>query len=380
MINYKEIRILILCSFYSTYVTQLCGYMKKFYPSLSYSLLTHESAVAEYQKTANDLKGVYSYKSTNTRLFYDQLDDLPLFDIIHSLWMEPVWGINAYKLRKKTKYWLNSVGGSDLYRFSNQILTRIMQKRIIKYSDWITSENVQTRNFFYKVYGNHYRNIEHSICRFGVDILDYIRRYKQENEMPKEISAMFPSDKIIIVCGTNATENHQHFSIIDAISCMSQEKRNKCFFVFPMTYPGGKDAYINEVSVRISQVTNSFFILREYMSVQEMAELAMATDVMIHVQTTDQLSSAMLSHMYNGNLIIAGEWLPYGTLEENNVFFLKVKNVPEITEILEDVVSKIDFYKNKCLDNTEIIYRLSSWEAASKEWMKVYMSLMKGEE
>ena len=45
----KDVKILILCSFYSTYVTQLCKYMWKFYPCVKYSLLTHESAVAEYQ-------------------------------------------------------------------------------------------------------------------------------------------------------------------------------------------------------------------------------------------------------------------------------------------------------------------------------------------
>lgn len=368
----KDVKILILCSFYSTYVTQLCKYMWKFYPCVKYSLLTHESAVAEYRKEADELQSIYSYKTTKTRLFYHQIDNLPMHDIIHSLWMEPVWGINAHKLKKKAKYWFNSVGGSDLYRFSSHMLVRIIQKRIIRYSDWISSENIQTKNYFYKVYGESYRNIEHSICRFGVDILDYIREAKQKN-------ISFSKGKIIVVCGTNATENHQHFAMIDAISNMNQMQRNKCHFVFPMTYPGGRKAYVDEVAKRISQITNSYTILTKYMAVQEMAELAMAADIMIHVQTTDQLSSVMLSHMYNGNIVIAGDWLPYGTLEKNKVFFLKVKENSELTEKIEDVVTRIEFYKDKCLENAEIIYQLSSWEAASKEWMKVYMTLMKGE-
>lgn len=375
----EEISILILCSFYSSYVIQLCGYMRKYYPRVKYSLLTHESAGEKYRKEKDVLQNIYYYTTTKTRLFYHQIDNLPLFDIIHSLWMEPIWGINAHKLKRKAIYWFNSVGGSDLYRFSSQLLTRILQKRIIMYSDWISSENMQTRNYFYKVFGDKYRNIEHSICRFGVDILDYIRRFKQKGEMPRTISAIFPKNRIIVLCGTNASENHQHFAIIDAISNMAKKQRDKCHFVFPMTYPEGKETYINEVSVRIAQVTDSFTILSRYMDVQEMAELAMATDIMIHVQTADQLSSVMLSHMYDGNVVIAGAWLPYDTLWESNVFFLKIDEILELSATLEKVIEKLDFYKEKCSENAGIIYQLSSWEAVAKDWMKVYTSLMKGE-
>ncbi len=375
----EEISVLILCSFYSSYVIQLCEYMGKYYPRVKYSLLTHESAEEKYRKEEGVLQNIYYYATTKTRLFYHQIDNLPLFDIIHSLWMEPIWGINVHKLKKKAMYWFNSVGGSDLYHFSSQMLTRIFQKRIIRHSDWISSENIQTRNYFYKVYGEKYRNIEHSICRFGVDILDYIRQFKQKGEMPRTISTTFPKDKIIVLCGTNASENHQHFAIIDAISSMGKEQMGKCHFVFPMTYPSGKEAYIKEVSMRIAQVTNSFTVLTKYMDVWEMAELAMASDIMIHVQKTDQLSSVMLSHMYNGNVVLAGSWLPYDTLKEKNVFFLRIDEMAELSLNLEKVVNKIDFYKEKCGRNADIVYQLSSWEAASKEWMKVYTSLMKGE-
>ncbi len=375
----EKINVLILCSFYSSYVIQLCHYMKKFYPQIEYSLLTNKNAATEYEKEAENTQHIYYYVSTKTRLFYHQIDKLPLFDIIHSLWMEPVWGINAHKLKKKARYWFNSVGGSDLYRFSRQFLIRVLQKRTIKYSDWISSENIQTRDYFYKIYGEKYKNKEHSICRFGVDIIDYIKSFKQDYESPKTFSSEFPVDRIIIVCGTNASENHQHFAMIDAISKMNKEQRNKCHFVFPMTYPAGMDEYIGEVAERISQVTDSFTILTKYMNVQEMAELAMTVDIMVHVQTTDQLSSAMISHMYNGNIVITGSWLPYDTLQDEGVFFLKVGEIAELNSRLEEVIMNLDNCKEKCRSNIDIIYQLSSWEMASAKWMKVYTSLMKGE-
>ena len=120
-----------------------------------------------------------------------------------------------------------------------------------------------------------------------------------------------------------------------------------------------------------------FYDTYKIYDVREMAELAMITDVMIHVQTTDQLSSAMLSHMYNGNIVIAGAWLPYVWLQDNNVFFLKVGKIPELTSCLEKVVINLDDYKKQCTGNPDIIYQLSSWENASAMWMRMYTTLLK---
>ena len=100
----RKIKVLVLCSFYSSYVTQLCWYMKKFYPQIEYSLLTNKDAVAEYENEADGIQDIYYYVTTKTRLFYHQIDSIPSFDIIHSLWMEPVWGINAHRLKRKAKY------------------------------------------------------------------------------------------------------------------------------------------------------------------------------------------------------------------------------------------------------------------------------------
>ena len=375
----QKIRILVVCSFYTPYVLQLCGYMEKYYPQIQYSLLTNENVIRDYQERVDLFLNIYTYKMTKLRLFYNQLNNLPTFDIIHTLWMEPMWGINAWKIKRKARYWLNSVGGSDLYRFSKQFLVKVLQKRIVRYSDWISSENSQTMDYFYQVYGNKYRKIQHSICRFGVDIIDYIRKIKQSGEYAGINALTNSNNKIIVLCGTNAGENHQHFSMIEAISRMKEELKNRCHFIFPMTYPTGKEAYIKKVSERISRVTSSFTILTKYMNVEEMAKLAIATDIMVHVQTTDQLSSAMLSHMYNGNIVIAGNWLPYDSLRERGVFFLGVDKIMELTSKMQDVIENINYYKDKCRGNPDIVYQLSSWERTSGDWMHIYESLMKGE-
>ncbi len=50
---------------------------------------------------------------------------------------------------------------------------------------------------------------------------------------------------------------------------------------------------------------------------------------MIQLQATDSFSSSMRETLYAGNIVITGDWLPYGTLDEKGVFMLKVSSVEE---------------------------------------------------
>ena len=169
----KPIKILILCTHESTYVLQLYTYMKKYYSHIQYSLLTKKSAELYYRKHLNfeNDEEVYAF-GAHDYLCYLEARKLPHFDIIHSLWMEQFWGEAAGVLRRKCDAWFCSVGGSDLYRQSNNIFFRFLQKRIIKRADWISSEGEETRAYFEKVYGTKRCSTPHTIIRFGVDILD----------------------------------------------------------------------------------------------------------------------------------------------------------------------------------------------------------------
>lgn len=374
-------KILLLCSFYSNYVTQLFTYIRKYYPQISYSLLTRQEYVKDYtdEIVLRDDERIYGFLTDNQLQLKIAIWKLPHFDIIHTLWMESFWGWNAIALKKKASYWLCAIGGSDLYRFSKIPIEFFLQKRVIKRVNRFSSENEETREYFYQVYGEKYRKIPHDICRFGVDILDSIDKISKNSMYSKQITDNFPQDKVIVLCGTNARIEHNHEDIIKAIQNMDCSCREKCFFVFPMTYPSGCEEYISKIETSIAQVTDAYVILREYMNVDEMAELAIATDVMIHVQTTDQLSSAMVSHMYHGNLVIAGAWLPYESLREKGVYFKSINSLGDLSDSLDDALNNLNFYKNKCNSNRKIIYELSSWSIIVKDWYRVYNNILGGE-
>lgn len=376
----NKIKVLLLCSFYSNFVTQLFTYVRKYCPQVKYSLLTRQENVMDYMKEISlcDEEKIYGFSAKNQLETKMGIWKLPHFDIIHTLWMESFWGWNAITLKRKAAYWLCSIGGSDLYRFSKIPIELFLQKRIIRRADRFSSENEETREYFYEVYGEQYRKIPHEICRFGVDILDNIDKISNDNGYIRQVTGSFPKDKIVVLCGTNARAEHNHKEIIRAIQNMNYDAREKCFFVFPMTYPAGCEEYISQIEDMIAQTTNSYAVLRKYMNVDEMAELAVATDVMIHVQTTDQLSSAMVSHMYHGNLVIAGDWLPYESLRESGVYFHSIHSLEDLSDSLNDTVGNLNLYKEKCADNGKVIHELSSWGTRAKDWYQLYNHTLGG--
>lgn len=373
-------KVLILCSSGTVYVVQLWTYMKKYYPEISISLLTRSEY---YEYYANNLQleaGEHIYCFSGKRWIKNltlvfRLLTIPHYDIIHSLWMEDFWGRFSHLIKYKCVKWLSSVGGSDLYRDSKSESRKALQKKILDSADWYSSETKETKAYFYQVYGEKYRSKPHTINVFGVDILDELEQKSGTdlNEIKKKWN--IPRDKIVISCGYNARSEHNHIGMIEAIKKIDPDVREKIFWVFPMTYPEGRDAYIAQVRSELEKATSQFLILTKFMNVREMAETIRCADIMIHVQTTDQLSSTMLGHMYNGNIVIAGDWLPYESLSEKGICFWSVKEISELTECIEKMCNNLEENKDKCRGNDKIIYEMSSWENAAKRWHEVYTSI-----
>lgn len=377
--NKDYVRILLLCSYESTYVTQLWNNLKKYCPSIKLSLLTKEKAKENFFDSIvlDEGEAIYTYETASVIHWLETeriMRALPEFDIIHSLWMEKSWGWHAGTLKRKAKFWLCSVGGSDLYRDSKKKVCKAYQLNILNHADWFSSENTETRKEFVKTYGKKYETVPHTINRFGVDIFEAIeerRKHKRDQKRTFDI----PMDKIVVCCGYNANPAHQHLKMISSFSRLPQDIINKLFFVFPMTYSAVEYGYIAKVQSAIQEITDNYIIIEDYMNTEEMAEVVQESDIMIHVQTTDQMSSTMLAHMYNGNVVIAGAWLPYRSLKERGVYFIDVDEVNELDKVLADVIGNYEAYKRKCENNENLVYAMSSWDVCAKEWIAVYDKL-----
>lgn len=365
-------KVLYFISWYSVFLKRMVTQMKKRYPELEYSVFTTGEGKDGIEKAGmtSEFEQIYAYRSKVELV--KLIQNLPHYDVIQFKAIDFQWTAFAGTLRRKCDVFIVSVGGSDIYRTGNFI--HFMQKRLLKRADWITAESPQVLNDLWKIMKNTYPEVSHSINRFGIPVLETINEEPVTDKKRELKRRHIDENRIIITCGHNAKEQHQHLEMIDAINRLSVDIRKKLHLVLPLTYPEGKENYIRKIREKMENQGYEYTLITEFMDEHESAIWAQIADIMIHVQTTDSLSSSMLEYMYGGSIVVAGKWLPYENLKERGIFFLTVNEVADLTACLKDCLDNIQVMKDKCRANRKLIWEMSSWDAVSKEWYKLYTS------
>lgn len=381
-------RVLLVCLDYTVYLYQIWNEITKRYRDVEFSLLIYDDGgkkardrlafrgkgqIYEIITSNNKRDNIFLRVYKRYRNVFRAIYHLPQFDIIHFMWIYPRIGLFAGMIRSKTDKMFLSVGGSDLYRESSNLLYFILQKRLIKRADYLSAENTETVTHFFEVYGQKYRRLPMVVNNYGVDLFDNVDKFKTNVRISDS------KDKVVIACGHNANYAHQHQAMIEHIVKLPEKIRNSCKLVFPMTYGEQESGYIDEMEELLKNYNLDYEILRDYMNNDQMAEYISRCDIMIHIQKTDQLSSTMLTHMYCGNVVIAGSWLPYQSLWDAGIFFVNIDSIEQLEDALSDVISNIGYYKEKCKGNKDVVYELASWDVAAKRWYDSYKRITQAE-
>ena len=356
----KERRVMVFCGFYSAYVGQVVRNCKKRMPEIHFSLMVNAESYLE--ELAEYTEHIYVYHSYTE--LYGILRALPRYDVFQMLWIENIWVYFENLIREKCRRLNLCVGGSDLYRARDA--ERIYKKSLIDMADTISAETDATISAFVSAYPSAAEKIRW--VNFGIETLEYLDPDCMVKAQEKKKSMDISDDRIVIMCGYNAGEAHQHLKMIRALKKMEESVKNRAVLIVPMTYPKGQDLYIESVAAELKDCGISYRILTDYMNPKAMAEMEMMADVLITVQKTDQLSSTMLENMYAGKVVIAGRWLPYENLREKGLFFLSVDEIEELAESVPEVVTNYQAYRDKCLSNKCIVHEMSSWDMAVERW------------
>lgn len=364
--NEKSIiqKCLILCHFYSVYTKE---FLEKIYSktNIEFDVLTLENTYKE-KVESGVIKNVYTYSDLNR--MNEILNSNDKYDIIHVHFLTPFYGEVAEQIRNKCTKLIITIWGSDFYRTTNE--QKEQQRKLVEKADIITFDNDVTMDDFAKYY-NIINKEKLSINRFGLTALEYIKDLEDvECDQIKE-EYNIPQDSIVVTCGYNANPAHNHLEIIKSIKQIKNNLPQNMCYIFPMTYQRD-EKYCDIVKHELEKSGLKYIILEKFMEFEEIAKLTKITDIMIQVQTTDTLSATMQEHMYNGNIIITGSWLPYKPLKEVGAYFLEVFSVDKIGEKLTEVMKDFSMLKQNCLKNKNIIWNFSAWENTVESWKKVY--------
>lgn len=350
---------------YSIYVVQLIKNIKERKPYLSISLIAKSKDY--YDDIRDYVDHIYLFQTIGDVLVL--ISNLPRYNVFQLLDIDELWIYFKDFFKEKCNRLCLMMKGSDFYRASAE--ERERKRKLIQCVDIMGCHSDDVKKDFLSIYPEVIDKI--AIARYGLEVIKSIA-IDLTDTVKNEIRSQFhlPCEKLIVTCGHNSSKAHQHIEIIQAISQIDKIIRNKAFFVFPMTYGDLADTYLHEVEDMLNQNEIDHLIMTDFMSFNEMGSYAEISDVMIHVQTTDAISSTMLEEMYAGSVVIAGSWLPYKWLREEGIYFETVDDINEITDMLSNIILNFSEYKEKCKNNHDIVYKLSSWDHVSDQWFSMW--------
>lgn len=290
------------------------------------------------------------------------------YDIVNVHFVQAFLGILAPTLKHAARDKLIvSFWGSDFYRVSG--FRRWLQTRLLRFADVVLATNEETLVEMKKAF--QCRREQHwDVVRFGLAPLDEIRKNKEFSRTYHRSKLNLPTEGTMVVCGYNGSENQNHLGIIDAIAAERERLPEEIFFVFPVAY-GGTAKYRASMDKALAASGLECYVLDDFLDPKGVAHLRLGTDIMIQVQLTDQFSGSMQEHLFAGNMVITGDWLPYKTLEDQGIELVKVASVSEVGKTLLSCLNELDGWRAENLDS---IWALSSWNSNIQKWIDIYLS------
>jgi hypothetical protein len=135
---------------------------------------------------------------------------------------------------------------------------------------------------------------------------------------------------------------------------------------------GGSEAYRSEVREWLASVQMPHLLLEERLEDEAIAQLRMAADILVQVQTTDQLSGSMLEHLFAGNVLITGAWLPYDLMKDQGLVYWTTGSHEELSSVLSDCIGDLSARKLAASDNKKRVWEMTSWSHTAPRWSALY--------
>ena len=291
---------------------------------------------------------------------------------IHYLHMQ---SILLYKLfRRNFKKLILTYWGTDVLNPSAKEIAK--QRTILPYADKITVTVKNSFNVFRDRFGSDYDN-RLEVVHFpsgAVPKIKEMSELKTRKQCKEETSV--PDGKLLVVCGYNADPAQRQDVLLNEISLLSEEERNRLHILIPLQYGRFDLSYVQRVKKAASECGCSYEVLEEYVPFEKNAVMCLATDIYLNLRDCDAFSNAMKEQVTAGSLMIQGDWLHYIEVDEMNAPVVKISDLSELHTALEKVLTEYDFPKDNCI--FEPMYNMFAPESLKKEWVKIFNEVLNG--
>lgn len=153
---------------------------------------------------------------------------------------------------------------------------------------------------------------------WGGEFFDFIEEHSNQVTTEMAKSRFGLDNKYVITCGYNTVKAQRHEEIIDAIFEVKDQLPPNLTLLFPFTY--GTSSYYEQKKNTIIEKCKTFgfeaVVVEEHLDMMDLQKLRMATDIFVHVQTTDAGSRCVMEYVCCNKKIVHGAWNKYAYLEQ----------------------------------------------------------------
>lgn len=300
------------------------------------------------------------------------------YDIIHCHLLVPPLVLSKELLKCKAKKYLTFWGREyiNLKILFSQKFYKCRLDRLVNSVDYVVNDKV----FFDSVFKKLYPNFK-GLCLFGklgaasLDFMYDIFDVSTKSEIKENLG--ISRDKYSVLIGYSGKTLHQHIEIIRNLE-KNNSLKSKIHLLAPMTRGASKD-YTEVVESALLNSGFSYTLIKErFLSDKEIAELRIATDIVLQLSTTDAFSRSILECLCAKSLMIYGEWLNYDNyLESENLWAMKVSSIEDAMLVLQDVICKYDEYICHLEANSKNGKIQNLWSFCINDWIEAYKKAFK---
>lgn len=209
---------------------------------------------------------------------------------------------------------------------------------------------------------------------WGTNAVDYAIK-KGDSISQEESKRRFGlTGRYVITCGYNRQESQRHKAIIKAIDQVRGQLPENLTLLFPMNYGSLRAKYVEDVEMECKKRSIHSVFITDYLSEEDLYKLRKATDMFVHVQTTDANSGSVQEYILCNKKIVHGSWIKYEIMESfSPLFYFPVDNLNNLGEVI------VKAYKS---DNIAIpqgvidCVKNSGWESKSTKMNDFFMSIV----
>lgn len=363
----KEYKILIIGDISSIYIINFIKYLKKENPSV------HIYFWGAKPQNTNNYSQIFNYLDDYS--LYDirrRFNKIPLlrnvefffrwrnhfkkftqsnhFDIVNIHYVYSKYFFLFDSIKNVAKNVVLSPWGSDVYRINK--FEKCSLYLLYKKADYISGVNNRFTNDVLRVFNLNKEKI--ITFDLGSEAIDYILANKDTINNGEAKRKLGIANMFAITCGYNASPAQQHVLMIDAIYKIKNQLPSDLILLFPFTY-GSNEEYKKMIKKHVLDLNLKALYVEEFLEIPDLFILRQATDMFIHIQTTDANSTSVGEYLLCGKKVVNGAWLKYDELEKSGtVPYFAVKDLTTLDqEILAAYKSEMPQFDKSILETLE---------------------------